>query len=121
MIRSLSGFRNAGPSSATACRGLERDRSSRRLPPVLRIVLLTLGLNATACGASALTLQARTVDLLARTANHALPALVQVYEDEGNAAIEHAADAPSAQRAMDAVTARWHGVWGDCGQSARPG
>lgn len=73
------------------------------------------------CGASALAVQARTADVIARVANTAGPLLVREYDREGTAAIQAAPDRPSATAARDAVVAHWRPLWGTCRGTAAEG
>lgn len=66
---------------------------------------------ALSCGPTALQLQARVADSVARTANAALPSVTAQYRGEALAAVEAAADKAGAQAAFEAVEERWEPVW----------
>jgi hypothetical protein len=97
---------------------LAPTRETRVPPPLLALVALSLAGAATlqGCGGSALQVQARMADTLARATNAALPVLAERYESGGNAAIDR-----GGQPALDAHIATWRPVWGACGAVAAEG
>uniref|UniRef100_A0A6M3INU5 Uncharacterized protein n=1 Tax=viral metagenome TaxID=1070528 RepID=A0A6M3INU5_9ZZZZ len=63
------------------------------------------------CSPAALDLQARAADVVARSANAALPALVEAYQAEGEEVVARCDSLDEARAGLDAVRARWAPVW----------
>lgn len=75
------------------------------------LVGLLLVLVLTSCTPSALEIQARTADTLARAVNAATPELVNQEEKLGFAAIEKADTKEHAQAALQVLEQQWKPVW----------
>lgn len=73
---------------------------------VLLVLVFVLG-----CAGSSAQTQAVVTDRIARSANAALPTIVQAYQAQGDAAIDAAPDRASATAALAAVRQRWAPVW----------
>lgn len=78
--------------------------------------LLTLALLVAGCSASALSIQARTADTIARSVNAASAEVLAEYRREQNDALDRhcpsaeRCDGPAARVAVDAVRAAWRPV-----------
>lgn len=64
------------------------------------------------CSPSALQLQARIADAIGRTANSALPVLVESETEQGNVAIDSATSATEANERLRVIVDRWRPFWG---------
>lgn len=90
-------------------------RSRNNLHNVIALLLYAvfsgLCFGFSACTASALQVQARTADSIARAMNTALPVLVESEEQQGNVAIDNAHSETEARAAIAHVEAQWSGFW----------
>lgn len=74
-------------------------------------ILLFVLLLVASCTHSITSIQAKTADSLAISANVALPVLIQVYREQGNVAIDNAKTEQEARVAIAKIEAQWMPVW----------
>lgn len=87
------------------------QRSKHNLRTVIVLYLYSLFAGLCACGATALQIQARTADSVARAVNRALPTLIDEEENQGNVAINDSTSAQQAQERLDRIVADWKAFW----------